>query len=84
MAETTEPFDLYGTRYTHDPNRAERSARGAALCRATLTATDDTEPIDPTNPIRDRALRRARAERQARRRPVTPQDVTAESERNRP
>lgn len=48
------------------PRDPERARRGAAFCRAELAARRpvDLVPLDP-DPIRDAALRRARAERRA-------------------
>lgn len=59
--------DHYTGEHVFDPTNAERSARGAALCRAALgwTADDEAKVLDADNPIRDRALRRARVERRA-------------------
>jgi hypothetical protein len=64
MAETSGQFDLYGQPYVHDPENAERAHRGAALCLAAIdTRHGEDVPLDPDDPIRDRALRRARTER---------------------
>lgn len=67
MAETTGEFDLFAptTGWRPDPTAAERNARGAALCRSMLADRAAGGPLDPDDPIRDRALRRARDERQA-------------------
>lgn len=49
--------------------RVARAHAGADLCRAAIAqqkaATHGPELLDPDDPIRDRALRRARAERRA-------------------
>lgn len=60
-------FDLYGTPYVFDPENAERAKRGAAACRRALASkgTGADVPLDAEDPIRDAALRRARAERRA-------------------
>lgn len=58
-------FDLSDEPYVHDPANAERSRRGAAACRLALATkgTKTQQPLDPDDPIRDAALRRARDER---------------------
>lgn len=53
---------------TEHEQRVRAAHAGAALCRAALRQTTDQGadvPLDPDDPIRDRALRRARAERKA-------------------
>jgi hypothetical protein len=60
------PIRELAGRFEHDPDRADRAHRGAALVAATLGERDTDKPLDPDNPIRDLALRRARAERGTR------------------
>lgn len=45
-----------------EPYDPERAHRGANLCRARLAPTADRGPLDPDDPVRDAALRRARSE----------------------
>lgn len=56
-------FDLWGT--PRRPRDLAAVERGVAACMAAIGAADDAQPLDPTNAIRDRALRRARADREA-------------------
>jgi len=51
-----------------DTDRRDRGKRGATLCRKVLASVgigqpQDDQVLDPTNPARDAALRRARTER---------------------
>lgn len=58
------PVRALPSRFEAGPDAARRAREGAALCRAELgAAIDEAKPADDENPIRDRALRRARAER---------------------
>ena len=45
-----------------EPYDPERAHRGANLCRALLAPAVDSGPLDPDDPVRDLALRRARRE----------------------
>lgn len=58
-----DEFDLWGT--PRRPRDLAAVERGVAACTAAIGATDDAQLLDPTNAIRDRALRRARDERAA-------------------
>lgn len=58
------PVRALPSRFEAGPDAARRAREGAALCRAELGAhVDEAKPADEDNPIRDRALRRARTER---------------------
>ena len=51
------------SRFEPDDTRRHRLREGAAFCRLELGITPgEMQPLDPKNPVRDRALRRAKSE----------------------
>lgn len=57
------PIRQLPSRFEVGPDAARRAHEGAALCRAELGAIAEAKVVDPEDPIRERAIQRARAER---------------------